>query len=259
MGLLDTVIVGVEDRPLRALIHGVPGIGKSFLAAGAPSPLFLDAEEGTRGLDVAKAPIRHWSALVGGINDLTTKPHDFKTVVLDTLDAFERLLCVHICGGNADSIENVGGGFGKGWQRAAEEWAKVGLQLARLQEERGMGVIAIAHSEVGTVSDPSGEDYSHWQMRMNKKSLSFWRGWVNDILFYSREIHTKHKSRKVDERRSGGRYLVTSWRPGVEAKNRSGLPDLIPVPDTRDPRVAWSAITGPVEEPAGEPRRPVKP
>ena len=43
---------GKQKTAVRAVIYGVEGIGKTSLAAGAPSPIFLGAEEGFGALAV---------------------------------------------------------------------------------------------------------------------------------------------------------------------------------------------------------------
>jgi len=50
---------GIERAPLRAVVYGVEGIGKSTLASQFPDALVLDTEDGTRHLDVARS--RCWT------------------------------------------------------------------------------------------------------------------------------------------------------------------------------------------------------
>ena len=53
---LDAITRGKIEKPLRLLVIGVDGVGKSTFAAAAPSPIFLDAEDGSNNLDVARLP-----------------------------------------------------------------------------------------------------------------------------------------------------------------------------------------------------------
>ena len=41
---------GLEKRPLKVVIYGAEGIGKSTFASQFPEPLFLDTEGGTSSL-----------------------------------------------------------------------------------------------------------------------------------------------------------------------------------------------------------------
>ena len=53
MGLAN-VVRGRLQRSMRVFVYGVDKIGKSTFGAGAPSPIFLGAEDGTSELDVAR-------------------------------------------------------------------------------------------------------------------------------------------------------------------------------------------------------------
>ena len=44
---LASITRGKQERPLRVIVHGVEGVGKSTFGADAPSPVFLCAEDGT--------------------------------------------------------------------------------------------------------------------------------------------------------------------------------------------------------------------
>ena len=53
---------GPQPGPQRCLITGVPGVGKSTFAAGAPDALFLQLERGVDHLDVHKTELlKEWS------------------------------------------------------------------------------------------------------------------------------------------------------------------------------------------------------
>lgn len=235
-------------RPLKMLIYGVRKIGKSTLAMGAPAPLFADAERGTLNLDVKRVEATHWSALgriIGELRDnqhhykdAEGKPHAYKTLVIDTLDSWERLLVNHVCHEDGvDSIEKVGGGYGKGWTQVSERWARIFEEIDRLQVQKGMNLIALAHAGVSTFRDPGGTEYNTWGMRISKKSAAMWEGWIEDILFATRLVKTKRRSKTLDsskESETGQRVLFTDWTPGREAGNRRNLPPVI--------ALSWEAL-----------------
>ncbi|MCS6901519.1 MAG: MAPEG family protein, partial [Myxococcales bacterium] len=77
-------------RPLRVVLYGVEGVGKSTFASQAPDPIFLCAEEGAVGLDVARFPTAHtWIEVLEAIRVLTHEEHPYKTLVIDSLDWLE--------------------------------------------------------------------------------------------------------------------------------------------------------------------------
>jgi hypothetical protein len=94
---LTSLVKGKKPQPPRVLIYGVEGIGKSSFAAGAPSPVFIGAEDGTAQLDVSRLPVETWQDILDAVDALGAESHEYKTVVLDTLDWAEPKLWEHIC------------------------------------------------------------------------------------------------------------------------------------------------------------------
>jgi hypothetical protein len=247
VSLLGTVQRGrVAARPLRMLVYGVPGVGKSTLVADAPEPIFADAEQGTLGLDVARVPIARWGALVDLVAELRESKHSYKSLVLDTLDAIERLLAVAVCADNdSATIEDVGGGYGKGWTQVAERWDRLMQDLAALQAERRMNVIALAHANVETFRDPAGADWQRWTLRLAKKSSAAWLGWSEEVLFATRDVQSGKRER--GKGKGGERVLYTEWAPGREAKNRRNLPGRLPLD--------WQALAAALRAGAAQAKR----
>ena len=122
------------------MIFGPEGIGKSTLAAQFPAPVFLDTEGGTHHLDVARLPApKTWADVVAAVAALATEAHEFKTLVIDTVDWLEKLLVDHVCKqANKASIEDFG--YGKGYVVLAEEFTKFLASLEPLLR-RGMHVL----------------------------------------------------------------------------------------------------------------------
>lgn len=92
MSLLQNIKRGVQQRPQRVIIYGPEGVGKSTLAAGLPAPVLLDTEQGSSHIDVARLDCRSYEDVLNAIESLRTEPHDFKTVIIDSIDWCERFL-----------------------------------------------------------------------------------------------------------------------------------------------------------------------
>ena len=103
---------------------GLPDVGKTTLASQAPEPIFLGLESGTYQLSVSRFSKAHTlSEFLGQLKALQSEKHPFKTIVLDTVDALEPLIWKQVCTeGGVNSIEDYGGGYGKGYVRAGEIW-----------------------------------------------------------------------------------------------------------------------------------------
>lgn len=47
---------GVQDSPVKTVLYGPEGIGKSTFASHFPNPVFIDTEGGTKRLNVKRLP-----------------------------------------------------------------------------------------------------------------------------------------------------------------------------------------------------------
>ena len=89
---------GKIDRPLKLVIYGTEGIGKSSLASQAPSPLFIDTEGGTAQLNVRRIEkATGWEQLIADVKEVAATPGLCKTLVLDTADWAEQLCITDTC------------------------------------------------------------------------------------------------------------------------------------------------------------------
>lgn len=237
---IDSIKRGARQTPPRIVIYGVGGIGKTTWAANSPDPIFLMTEEGQGNLDIARFELREndpvlrsWDELTQCCDDLITEDHDFRTVVVDSLDFAEALCRAHVCEKNGwESIETPG--YGKGYQRTAEVWRELLAKLEQIQNERGMGVICIAHEEVVRFEDPASEAYDHYDICLHKHTRHTTANWADAVFFANFKHHIiKEQGKFGDERKRaagrGERILYTDRRPSHRAKNRWNLPDELPL------------------------------
>jgi len=228
---MRALVKGKQVSPLRVLLYGPEGCGKSTWAASAPSPIFLCSEEGTAQLDVTrfKTP-DDWDDVRKSIAELTTEAHDFRTLVVDTLDWLEPLLWTHICKRDKqESVESYG--YGKGYTAALDEWRVLIGDLERLRKAKGMGVVLLAHSMIRPFKNPSGEDFDRFELKLNAKAGGLLKEWSDAVLFATFETYAvkdkQNRVRGVDN--NGARVVFTERRAAFDAKNRHGLPFTLPL------------------------------
>jgi hypothetical protein len=226
---LASVKRGKIRSPFRITIYGVEGIGKSSFAAGAPNPVFLDAEQGTTELDVARFDVDSWAQLLAYVDELTKGEHDFKTVALDTLDAIEQMLWTHLCETRDwNGIEAPG--FGKGYTAAQEHWRELAVRLERMQRLRGLNVILCAHAQIKTFKNPEGDDFDRYNMKLNEKAAGLLKGWSKTVLFAQYETFSvEDKNKRVRGVSSGNRLVRTTRTAAYDAKNRNDLDESLPL------------------------------
>lgn len=226
---LANVSKGKQERPLRVIVYGVEGVGKTTFGAEAPRPIFLCAEDGTSHLDVARFPSpRSWTETIEAVRELLRAEHDFKTLVIDSLDWLEPLCWTHVCqtGGKA-SIEDFG--YGKGYVLAVERWRELLTNLDLLVRNRRMNVVMVAHSAVKRVDDPQAGAFDRYRMKLHEKTSDVLREWVDAVLFARHEVRVIERNGKPRGQSSGARLLHTTWTAAYDAKNRFDLPETLPL------------------------------
>ena len=230
--LLSQVKKGKIRKPYLVLLYGPDGVGKSTFGAMAPSPIFLGTEQGTNELDVERLPAPStWSDVRLGVTELTNEKHSYKTLVIDSADWLEPILHQSICDRhNVASIELAAGGYGKGYLEAVTQWSDFTKALAKLRDTRGMNIIIIAHSEVVKFNDPSTQsEYDRYQLKLYRKSAALLREFVDSVLFATFEVHSKKEGQRTRMFGDGARVMYTERRPAFDAKNRCGLPLVLPL------------------------------
>ena len=86
------VTKGRQERPWRIILSGTNGVGKSTWAAAMPKPLFIDLENGTHHLDVERTYTETYAEFLDTVIALCEEKHDYKTLVVDSLDWLETLV-----------------------------------------------------------------------------------------------------------------------------------------------------------------------
>ena len=235
MSILDSIQSGKDNRPPRIMIYGSEGVGKSTFAASAPNPIFIQTEDGLGEIDCRKFPLAHKVAdVIAALTCLRDEPHDFQTVVIDSIDWLERLIFEKICSEyGVSSIEKADGGYGKGYTQALTEWRKIINLLQELRDKRGMTVILIAHTAVEHFDDPENPAYDRYTPRLHKKAAHFIVEWADAVFFANKRFRvSKENDRSIASpigANGGDRVMRTISSPACVAKNRYGLPQELPL------------------------------
>lgn len=240
MGLFERIERGKNRMPPRIMVFGTEGVGKSTLASQMPRPVFIQTEDGLGEIDCHKFPLaRGYDDVKTALEELYNQPHDFQTVVIDSLDWLERLIWAAVChSAGVSTIEKVDGGFGKGYVRALTIFQEVVDRLSALRDDRGMAVMLLAHAKVERFEDPEAATYDRYSPRLNKHAAALMCEWCDAVLFATRKILTKAEDTGFGRTRQvaaglgkdgGERVLRCIGGPSCIAKNRYGLPGEIPL------------------------------
>lgn len=216
---------GPTMRAQRLLVYGPEGIGKTTLASQFPNPIFCDVEDGSGHLYVRRLPVPlSWDMLIDEVRDVASEPDDASTIVVDSIDAAERLCQAHVCRkANKESIESWG--YGKGYTIAAEEFRKL-LSVCDLCIAAGVNVVLIAHSQMRKFERPDENGaYDRFEVKLDRRIASIVKEWSDAVLFLDYETFVSVDENGKGKATGGKRVIRTSHSVSWDAKNRWGLPD----------------------------------
>jgi hypothetical protein len=240
MSIMASIRTGKRHAPPRLLLYGTEGIGKSTYAAQAPNPIFIPTEDGLGEIDCASFPLaKQLTDVEESLTALAKEPHEYQTVVIDSLDWLEQLIWDDLCRiSNSASIEKVDGGYGKGYIAALGFWRHILDLLDVLHKQRNMAVILIAHAKVERFEDPESTAYDRYSPRLHKHASALLTEWVDAVLFATRKFRTEIEDAGFGRERTiavgigpegGERILRTVGGPSCVAKNRYNLPYELPL------------------------------
>jgi hypothetical protein len=224
----DALTVGKQQLPPRICLYGPHGIGKSTLASQFPKPIFISTEDGLASLDVTSFPKATVVDDVSkAIKTLIKEEHDFKTLVVDSVDwLVEPLIVADIEANNDEKALS----FGKGQVMVAESFRELLQGMDVLRKKRDMNIVLIAHSAIVRFEDPRTEPYDRYQPKLPNRCNALLQEWVDLLAFVNYKVLIKKsdvgfnntKSRGIS---TGERLLHFVENPAFLAKNRYTLPD----------------------------------
>lgn len=224
-------IIQGKTRPkgLRIVIYGPEGIGKTTLAAKLPDNLFFDYEDGTHGIDVAKAADvpATFAAVKGALAELKRDHGGFRYVTIDTADKFENVLAASYSRDkNVEDIFAVND-YGRTVSAFRSEMAGVLNALSDLAQS-GMNVVLLAHALQRKVEPLEGAGtYDTTELKLSKTVTPLVKEWADVIIFVAYKTFVVKNDDNKQKASGGKRWCFTVHTNEWTAKHRSciELPD----------------------------------
>lgn len=233
--LMFEINTGVVKTPLKVIIYGTEGVGKTTLASKFPKPLFIDAENGSGALNVARYPYpTSWQMLMSEVQEFLNNPQGYKTLVIDSIDWAEAKAIEMICAGmKVNGIEDIG--WSKGYTYLNEEMGRL-LNLLTEVINRGVNVVLIAHMVIRTITKPEETgSYDRYELKLkqakNGNNCQLVKEWADLILFCNYREFLVADNTTGKKKATGGkeRIMYTEHAATWDAKNRFGLPEVLPL------------------------------
>ncbi len=225
------------------ILYGVPGIGKTSLAAFIPGIVLAIAqdEDGINRLKEAGLvpegvpvlpPVANWSDLLDMLEQLRTGEHNYKAIAIDALGSMERLCHEEVCRRdfNNDWTDKGFMGYMRGYETSLSEWRMFINALDKLRDERRTSIMLLGHAKVSPFRNPEGPDYDRYNVDVHNKTWALTHRWADMVLFANYEVaFAAGESTKKKAKAHGGqsRVIYTEHHAAYDAKNRHNLPDEI--------------------------------
>lgn len=229
---------GLQYAPFICL-HGTSGVGKTTFGAGAPNPIFIQTEAGEGLLEIdtfrfgEDGIASSYAEVLEAIDALLNNKHDYKTLVIDSIDHLEPLMWAQLCKENGwPNIDKAG--YGAGYNAAAAEWRVLLKKLDTLRRRNQMAIVLIAHNQTAKVDEPGQSQIDRWDLKLHKKSAAVVTETVDAVFYAKHQVKMRKEDKGFGNVKSigvdtGERVLVTQGGPHVNAKNRYALPDELPL------------------------------
>lgn len=212
--------------PIRTVIWGQPGVGKTTLAATFPNPWFIDIEKSTAWMPELRKrqyPTRPktWADIIAQIREFKRAPMG-DTLVIDSIDWLEaKYIAAHgPLGGQND--------YGKSYNELDKNFRDLLDELTEISE-MGIHIVLTAHFDVKDQNDPDQmAAYSKYVLKMQKKTCSAVLEWADQVLFIRfRDVVIGADKNGKKGKATGGtiRDIKTVRAASYDAKNRFDLPE----------------------------------
>lgn len=211
------------------MLFGEKKIGKTTFAAAFPGAAFLCGEDGAHSIADVRYPnegvIETWDQLLNYTRAMAYGPHNYKTLVADTLGPLSTLCLEATVKASAKpSWEKMGWGKEEDLVGRWRVWSSL---LEHCRNKRGMSVVLLAHAVQAGIQDSQlGEKYYTWVGDMHRAVWNMTSNWV-DILLYAAKEKVVHEPEDGRTRAlvKGPHWIystVTSVDSGFEAGVRGG-------------------------------------
>lgn len=231
---------GRQRVPIKVVVYGPEGIGKTTLASQMPDPLFLDIENGTKQLDVTRIDqdFKAWNQVTAVLNELDealTQDRNFcRTLVIDTIDVAETLLSERIVEeAHSEKIQSLSDfAYGTGQVKLRERMNEFLKKLDSLREKHGIHIVLLGHSHLQRCEKPDETgSYDRFELKLTHKVASRVKEWCDVMLFLNYKTQVITPSNKMEKNKlvGGQRVIYTTHHTAWDAKNRFNLPEELPL------------------------------
>ena len=190
-----------KTKPMKVVLYGVEGIGKTTFVSQFPDPVFIDTEGSTGFIDAKKLPDpEDWTMLLEEIAYMAQSPQG-KTLVIDTADWAEELAKQHLMTKHKwQAIDQTD--YGVRYVALSNEIIRL-LRGLEMVKNAGMNVVLTAHAvqKKFELPDQVGS-FDRYVLKLEKRDAALIKEWCDMLLFanYKTTVIASGSGSKSDRR-----------------------------------------------------------
>jgi hypothetical protein len=161
------------------ILYGEEKIGKTTLASKFPNAFFLMCEPGGKALSIYQKPVTSWMEFKAYLSLIEDEPHNFETVVVDTVDILFTMCSNYVC--QKLVIEHPSDeAYGKGWKALRDEFTETMIRMHQLE----CGLLFLSHATEKEITRRNGETSHRIIPTMAKQAREILEGLCDIIAYY---------------------------------------------------------------------------
>ena len=255
MSLAD-IQKGSQIKPVKFILYGPSGIGKTSLAAQMENPVLIQTEDGMAGIDnddnIWSFPVcKTYDEFMSRLTAIRDEEHDRKSLIIDSLDWLETLVFQKVCDiGGKGHVEDFG--YGKGYALAGDQMTEILEVLNDIRDKRKMRVCMICHVELKRIEIPDMNPHDKYKLKLHKRVAAKVSEFADAIFFYNYKYGQVKKQADKGQMvtkttMSQDRYIFTRETSAHVGKNRYNLPDEIKL----ERETGWKILSAAMKEGLG--------
>ncbi len=219
MSVLQNTIHDPTPSAPKGIIYGPPGIGKTTYGATAEASIIIDCENGAGAIPCCRTPyLATWPEIDQWLTAIEREDHGHKTLVIDSVDWLLRRLEEHVAGSGGkieQTLNRSHGGYGAGKQVLKNHVYQLLLPTLDRIVGRGIAVVLLAHAKRTDITDVDGVTRQKTTADLPDDYRNIFVEWSDYVCLARQDV-------------DGNRILITAETPSALAKNRYGMPPVIP-------------------------------
>jgi hypothetical protein len=135
--------------------------------------------------------ITNWQKFLEACQELSAGKHDFKNIIIDTVDKLVVLCSDYVCSSNGISHPSELP-HGKGWALVTSELNRVVTKLASLP----YGLVMVSHCDQEEIETKT-KKYNRWTISVSGKNRNLFLDMADMILFVDSEVDRDGTERRI--------------------------------------------------------------